>query len=54
MVAIRGFINKNDQADSLVKEQNAHLDSLSEMANIKVNLLKKLFELNFDTLPQSV
>lgn len=26
----------------MIKEQNAHLDSLSEMANIKVNLFKEI------------
>ncbi|WP_294323138.1 hypothetical protein [uncultured Chryseobacterium sp.] len=26
----------------MIKEQNAHLDSLSEMANIKINLFKEI------------
>lgn len=41
MGAIRSFITSADNADALTKEQNAHLDTLSALADAKAELFKE-------------
>ncbi|MCA6516903.1 MAG: hypothetical protein IM577_15070 [Chitinophagaceae bacterium] len=46
MGAIRNFITSADNADAITKEQNAHLDTLSALANAKAELFKEKIKQN--------
>ena len=41
MGAIRSFITAADQSDKLAQEQNAHLDTLSALADAKADLFRE-------------